>query len=261
MLPLSLKQMTDHEWLSALKQSVSNRLINGVLFPAFPPTELRERFVGSSYGIALDEAATFYQLVRGYAAALGAPVEAGTVALDFGTEWGRFLRFLWRDVDEDKLFGVDVRPEMIELCRDSGVPGTQYLVQPLGSLPIGDGTVSLILAYSVFTHLPEPVHQHWLQELHRVAKPGCVFALTVGPPRFIEFCVQVDDDDPSLWCRTLKKHVGDGREIRACIDRGEYVFLPTGGAISHHIKFMATVSCRFRILSNIGRSTSRFESI
>ena len=113
MLPQSLKQMTDAEWLSTLKRSISDCFINGVMFPAFPPKDVQERFVGSSYDAALDEGAVFYQLAKGYAAALGVPIGAGTVALDFGTGWGRYIRFLWRDVDEDKLFGVDVHPDMI----------------------------------------------------------------------------------------------------------------------------------------------------
>ena len=113
--------------------------------------------------------------------------------------------------------------------KEFGVPGTQYLIQSLGRFPFDDGTVNLILAYSVFTHLPEFVHLHWLRELHRVAKQGCVFVLTVEPPRFIEFCAQIEENDPSPWHRTLKKHVGDWRELLARINGGEYVYLPTGG--------------------------------
>jgi hypothetical protein len=52
---------------------------------------------------------------------------------------------------------------------------TCRLEEPLG---YKDGTFGLVYALSTFTHMPEPMQQHWFAELIRVLRPGGVLYFT-----------------------------------------------------------------------------------
>ena len=224
------RHLSDEQWLEYLIQSVENPSINGLEFPAFPPNELQAQFVGSSNENALHEAFRFYSLTKGYAEALGNPVQRSTKVLDFGCGWGRFLRFFWKDVAEENLYGVDVDPDVLETNRSNHVPGQLSHIEPTGQLPYPDSSFDHIIAYSVFTHLPQHVHQHWMAEMKRVARPGCIFSYTIEPRRFLEFVGSLADRPPeSGWHAGLKVHAEKIPQFLADYDAGTFVYLPTGG--------------------------------
>ncbi len=50
--------------------------------------------------------------------------------LDFGVGWGRLIRLFAHDVPANQLFGVDVDADILEVCAQTGVPGTLSLVEP-----------------------------------------------------------------------------------------------------------------------------------
>ena len=112
--------------------------------------------------------------------------------------WGRIIRFFLKDVDADTLHGVDTNPKYLEAAQQTGVPGHLHLIAPLGQLPHADASFDLVYAYSVFTHLPEHVQDHWLAEIARTLKPGGILIATVEPPRFLDFFAASDPDDQQL---------------------------------------------------------------
>jgi SAM-dependent methyltransferase len=180
----ALFHCSDVEWLAILRRSVTEEVIQGVKFPRFPDTTLQSNWVGSANESALQEAYDFYSLLKDRSTKLNSPVTEDSRVLDFGCGWGRFLRFFWKDVNVANLHGVDVVPDIIEVCRNTGVPGTFYQLEANGRLPFPDGYFSHVLAYSVFTHLPETVHLRWLAEIARVMQPQATFCLTLQPRRF-----------------------------------------------------------------------------
>lgn len=221
---------SDEEWLDILIESVRKETIDGLTFPRFPEEGIQQQFVGSSNENALREAFAFYSFTKSYAAALGRPIGKETRALDFGCGWGRFLRFLWKDVDTANLFGVDVDPDILAKCREQGVPGNLERIQASGKLPLPDDSVDLVLSYSVFTHLPEEQHLHWMKEIKRVSRGGCVFAFTIEPRRFLEFVGSLGKKPAeSEWHAGLRKFAPKIPEMLADYDAGKFVFLPTGG--------------------------------
>src|SRR5579862_4979144 len=183
------QSMTDEQWYDALKKSIVDQNVAGIKFPEFPSKEIQDRFVGSSFDSALYEGFNFYSLVKSCASELGAPISNNSVLLDFGMGWGRYVRFFWKDLYDHNIYGVDVHPDMVKICQDTRVPGSYFQIEHAGILPFPADTFDIMIAYSVFTHLPEELHLHWLTELWRVAKSGCLFVLTVEPPRFIDFCI------------------------------------------------------------------------
>jgi SAM-dependent methyltransferase len=226
-----MRDLDDTAWLNLLIRSINERRIEGVEFPGFPSAALQAEFVGSANEATLREAAAFYRLVKEMARKLGNPLTTQTRFLDFGCGWGRFLRFFWKDIAAENLFGCDVDKNVVELCGALGIPGRIDLIEPHGSLPYADASFDSMMAYSVFTHLPEEQHIHWMHELARVARPGCVFSLTLEPRRFIKFISGIPDDTDVAWYRMLARHKPRVAEFYRSFDGGDLVFMPTNPGV------------------------------
>lgn len=228
---MNIRTIDDSTWFDMLIQSTKSPQVNGVNFPRFPSAETQSQFVGSSNEAAMHEGFQFYKVVKGYADALGMPLSTDhTNLLDFGCGWGRYLRILQRDIDPSRLFGVDTDPTIIQGCRDNGVTGELCRIFPNGRLPFPDSFFDCMIAYSVFTHLPEPVYAHWMSELIRVSKPGCIFVFTVESNRFLDFLASLGGVEPeSLWHQGLKAFSPRVEEYRKHYRQGKFIYLPTGG--------------------------------
>lgn len=224
-------QVSDSDWLKILSLSVQHEVIEGVRFPRFPADQLQSNFVGSANETALHEAYRFYVELKRQAATVGSPLQANSRILDFGCGWGRYLRFFWKDVRESGLFGVDVDPDILSTCLQTGVPGKFARIQPTGKLPFDDGFFSHAMAYSVFTHLPEPVHLHWMQELARVIRPGGTFTLTMEPRRFLYFIAELGrkSSQDNGWHEVLVRHAASVPQFLNDFNEGKIAYLPTGG--------------------------------
>jgi ubiquinone/menaquinone biosynthesis C-methylase UbiE len=226
----SLFDCSDVEWLAILRRSVMEEVIKGVKFPRFPDTILQSNFVGSANESALQEAYNFYSLLKDRSTKLNSPVAKDSRVLDFGCGWGRFLRFFWKGVNVANLHGVDVDPDIIEVCRNAAVPGTFYELEANGRLPFSDGYFSHVLAYSVFTHLPEKVHLHWLAEIARVMQSQATFCLTLQPRRFLDFVAGLDQSPAeSSWHKNLGRFANSVVPLKQAYDSGQFVYLPSGG--------------------------------
>jgi hypothetical protein len=197
--------------------------------PRFPHAQLQTRFIGSADEHALREGFNFYQHVKGYSAALGMPLRPSSKVLDFGSGWGRYPRLFWNDVDEENLFGVDVDQDVLAVCRGIGTPGRFFHIDPVGPLPFEDGFFDLIVSYSVFSHLPEPVARHWMRELSRVAKSGCVFAYTTEPRRFLDFILDIPSNTSNDWHAALGRFKSEIPGLLARFDEGQFCYLSTSG--------------------------------
>jgi ubiquinone/menaquinone biosynthesis C-methylase UbiE len=226
-LPDSMKNSRDEEWLDTLIKSVSTTVINGVEFPGFPSEELQRQYVGSANKQTLRAAFAFYKLVKECAEKYDRPLRQESHFLDFGCGWGRFLRFFWKDIDEDNLFGCDVDQGIVDICHSLNIPGQIAHIDPLGALPYPDCYFDSIMSYSVFTHLPEKVHLHWMKELARVARPNCVFCLTIEPRRFMDFIEKTPADTNVSWFKGLAAHKPRLADYYQVYDSGDLVFMST----------------------------------
>ncbi len=104
--------------------------------------------------------------------------------LDFGCGCGRVLRF-WKDLAATELHGTDYNPELAAWCARH-LPfariGTNGLVPPT-SYP--DAAFDLIYALSVFTHLPEGAQAAWMNEFHRILRPGGLLLLSLHGEHYL----------------------------------------------------------------------------
>jgi SAM-dependent methyltransferase len=99
--------------------------------------------------------------------------------LELGCGTARLIRH-FRCMDGVRLVGTDLNPEMIEWCNQN-VPGIEFYCNDLEPpLPLaGDAAFDLILASSVFTHIPRELQRPWLREMRRLLHPSGVFLCTV----------------------------------------------------------------------------------
>lgn len=98
---------------------------------------------------------------------------------ELGCGTARLLRH-FRCIDGVKLVGSDVNPEMIEWCKVN-LPEIEFhhneLVPPLNFAE--DNSFDLLLASSVFTHIPLDTQELWLAEMQRILHPGGIFICSV----------------------------------------------------------------------------------
>ena len=228
-VPSNPKISEDAIWLDLLKKSIHERVIDGVEYPAFPSSELQVRFTGSSYEHVLEEASEFYVFLKQAAEKNETPINKTSKVHDFGCGWGRFLRFFMKDVAPENIYGSDVNPLAIDTCKECGLPGKLDLLEANGLLPYPDDFFDVQIAYSVFTHLPENVHLHWMRELARVAKPGGLVVVTLEPRSFLERIKNYKMEGENTFLHNLARFVPDINKLIKKFDEGEFVYLPTGG--------------------------------
>ncbi|MBL8521796.1 MAG: class I SAM-dependent methyltransferase [Betaproteobacteria bacterium] len=230
-LSASARAYSDPQWYEMLVASIDNPEVDGIRFPGFPSGEIQKMMVGSAFAETLAEARNFYSMLKDLSAKAGNPVTQQSRFLDFGCGWGRFLRFAWKDVEEPNLHGCDINDSILDVCRETGVPGRIERIEPFGSLPYAEGHFDTVMAYSVFTHLPEQVHLRWMGELARVMRAGGLFFLTLEPRRFMDFILFSETDNPH---RMLGEHRANLPAFFAQFDRGEFVFMPTNKGIEDY---------------------------
>src|SRR5262245_56478682 len=133
---LTLSKISDSDWFELLKQSTQQKtVVGGVPLPGFPSEEVQTGLIGSANQRALTEAFRFYTFVKDSCAGIGQPMSSNWRLLDFGIGWGRIIRFFMKDIEPGNLYGAEVDPNLVKICRDSGVPASVALIHARGSLP------------------------------------------------------------------------------------------------------------------------------
>jgi ubiquinone/menaquinone biosynthesis C-methylase UbiE len=224
-----IKGLSGEDWLGRLLNSVHQPIQDGRLYPGFPDEGTQKAFVGSAYEDALHEGYRFYQYVESHLANRRFKVPAERY-LDFGSGWGRISRFFLRDFERGDMASVDVDDGMVSFCQNSAVPGGHFTVGSRSPLPFTDASFRLVTAYSVFTHLPEPLFKHWMLELLRVTAPGGLIAFTIEPERFLEFVETIDPAQPETgWHAALHTNLGSLAARKQELEAKGFTYLPTGG--------------------------------
>lgn len=200
--------------------------------PMLPSTAIQQQFVGSALRPAFEEAYLFYTTFMRYADALAMPFDgAGARFLDFGCGWGRFLRYAMCHFSQEQLFATDIDPSIITACIENRIPAKYTVIEPMGRMQYPDNFFSHVMAYSVFTHLPEAVHKNWIEEIIRVLKPGGIFCGTIETRKFLEFIATMPDqqDCDNDWYRALSTYKPQVPDLLHDYDAGRFIYLPTGG--------------------------------
>ena len=225
-----LSPFTDQQWLEVLIKSIQNPVVGDVTLPGFPPETFQRESVGSTGEQTLREAFTFYCEIKRYAQDLGIALTRNSRILDFGCGWGRIIRFFLKDVSADNLYGIDVHSRMIKFCKKLARYGNYSKCNPLPPTKFPNESIDIIYAYSVFSHLAEPVHIQWVKEFSRILKPDGILVATTQARHFIEFCQSLHGKThESPWHNTLAHSFLDTETALADYDNGKFLFCATGG--------------------------------
>jgi len=150
-----------------------------------PSALLRERVSGSvdenwfveSGGRTIDE------WTRALAAVQVGFETAGSI-LDFGCGCGRALSHLKAKLAPwQRLIGADVDKDAIDWLTQNFRGAEAILLPSVGPSSLEDRSIDLVVSQSVFTHLPEDVQYIWLNELHRIVKPGGTVLTSIHGPK------------------------------------------------------------------------------
>ncbi len=149
--------LLDYAWMS--------RQSEGRLVAALPSEAMVVKY-GTDPALFLDS--QDYDVMRQVIEASHFTLRPGGRALDFGCGIGRTLRHFFPLAEGREIWGVDLREEEIDWCRQNLSPPFHFATTtPHPRLPFEDGYFDLIYAMSVFTHINERTDS-WLMELHRV---------------------------------------------------------------------------------------------
>lgn len=112
--------------------------------------------------------------------------------LDFGCGCGRVMRYLAPRFPHLAWHGADVDGEAIAWCGDHlGELAVWHRIDQLPPLPLPDGSLDVVYAVSVFTHVPEHIQRAWLEELDRILSDDGLLIVSV----YSEFIHAVLPDD------------------------------------------------------------------
>lgn len=222
--------MSDPEYLSLLIKSTKRPIYRGVKLPGSPEDTVQRQFVGSFGEQALRGGYNFYQCVKKYCVALENPIKNGTRILDFGCGWGRIIRFFFKDTGCENLFGVDVDPNMIDFCSKEMHCGSYFLVNSGPPSVFQDGSIDVIYAFSVFSHLAESTAINWISEFSRILKPGGILVATTRDKPFLDSCEALRGKDHEFpYHQTMSKIFIPTSKYKEDYDNGKFIYAPTGG--------------------------------
>ncbi len=100
--------------------------------------------------------------------------------LDWGCGCGRVSRHFAEDAKSTDWCGVDIDEVGIQWAQENLPFGNFRHIEPLEKLPFPNNHFEFIFGISVFTHLREPDHLFWLQELERVVANNSIVAVSIG---------------------------------------------------------------------------------
>jgi SAM-dependent methyltransferase len=155
--------------------------------------------------------------------AAGGDMRAVGAALDFGCSSGRALRPLVATHPGIRWHGVDPNGPAIEWAREH-IPGVEFSVSPTDPpLALGDGSLDLVYAISIWSHFGEDAARSWLAEMRRLLAPGGLLVATVHGMQSVAY-------DAALGLRPARQL----EQIRRALYRRGFWFAPEFGAAGDH---------------------------
>jgi SAM-dependent methyltransferase len=217
-------------WMNTTGRTRSKAIAR--LVPEMPEVSLQETFTGKSGYSTLREGFNAYGIFKNCYETHVGRIESCRAVLDFGCGWGRIIRFFLKDLQPDKLLGIDHSEEALRACQNTNTWCRFTLIEPYPPTALSQESFDLIYLYSVFSHLPEEMHWAWLKEFHRLLVPGGMLIATTRARDFIQFCKNLRDD-PQIdgkpeWLKVSARAFLDVDATISAYDNGQFCYESLG---------------------------------
>lgn len=154
--------------------------------PELPPREIQEKWNGASGPALAAQSVSFYSKLKDLQRRFGKVDLADAKVLDVGCGWGRLTRMFARDLEPGNLYGCDPVDEILDACRDSGVPASLSRSEFLPERFPFETSFDLIFAFSVLTHVSEKAASAVIGAASKSLEPGGLLVFTVRPISYLE---------------------------------------------------------------------------
>lgn len=125
------------------------------------------------------------ELIETRLASLGIALGSLGSFLDFGCGCGRIARH-WERLSGPDIHACDANPRLTRWCAEN-LPHLRCIQNDLEPpLPYSSGSLDLIYAFSVLTHLPPDAGEAWVAEFERVLGPSGILVVTHHGDRHAE---------------------------------------------------------------------------
>ena len=219
------KEYTDEQWFNLICESYLNPpvMAGDIELPKFPADQIQITTTGQCGIPTLKEAYIFYIDCLEYFNRLGKPIDHHHILLDFGVGWGRVARFFIKDLLLQNIYGIDVAKKFIKNCQNDFKSNNFFVTTPYPPTLFPDEKFDFIIGYSVFSHLSEKACRLWMEEFHRILKPGGIIALTTRGRHFFDYCENLKFNAQTGHRLALSKMFDDFTEARVLYDSGKFV--------------------------------------
>ena len=222
------KGIDDELWLWANTAGYREYESLRKLLPALPSEAVQTRFTGCSGDVTVTRGVAAYKLFKELINKYLGNLSGLANILDFGCGWGRIVRLFLKDLDANRIWGVDCLPTIIEVCEQTNKWCNFRVVDPLPPTSFSDEMFDLIYSYSVFSHLSEVAHLKWLTEFERLLRPGGLLIATTRPRQFIEYCNSLSRASEARP-PSISTAFSNMKQTLSDYDRGRYCHHPLGG--------------------------------
>jgi len=191
--------------------------------PGFPPDHVQMQYVGSCGEAALREIWPFFVKAN-----QSVPLDGSSRVVDFGVGWGRIARLFHES--HNLMFLADISEEALSFVRSQGVRGIPIKIREGSPMPLDPVSVSLVYSYSVFSHISEASAIFWINDIHRILKPGGAFLFTAQSMRFLNLVYACNaNPNPTDIERVIGTYIADPELAMQRFNEGKHVFTGGGG--------------------------------
>lgn len=170
------------------------------------------------------------EFIRARLESAGVDLEGVTRLLDFGCGCGRVLRH-WHALRSTDVCGSDLSPKLVAWCRRA-LPFASVQTNALEPpLPYASGSVEVVYAISVFTHLTEDLQIRWMRELERILAPGGVAIVTTKGLSRLDALTPAERDRFDAGELVVQAGRYAGRNLCAAFHPEKYIRGPFAGSL------------------------------
>jgi SAM-dependent methyltransferase len=200
------------------------REATGVDGPPVPPPQLIFASCGDPRpAVYLDSGRAVAEAIRALLKRNGIAIEDFETILEFGSGCGRILRQWGPVAERARLYGTDCNAAAVEWCRrhlgfarfdvNPVTPPTRYEA----------GGFDFVYAFSVFTHLDEPLQLQWMTELARIVKPDGFILITTHGSTYLPTLSAREREAFQAGRLVSRRHWAMGTNICAAFHPEKYV--------------------------------------